>query len=595
MRLSHLACSRGYWFAVAAGVIVALPLLGFGLFVDDYLFLATLSGQNPLGSPFDLFVFGSGDADQVMPLIEDGPYPWFGDPEFRVHFFRPLGSALMSLDHAVFGHCAFGYNAHSLLWYGLLCLSAMLVFRRVLPPAMGVLALLLFVVDASHVLPAAWWSNRHSVVAVAMGLLGLTAHLRWRCEGWRPGLPLSLMLYVAALLASETGLCVLAYLAAYEIFGARDGWRRRLLSAAPASLLAIAYVAFYRLSGYGAQYSDIYIDPLGDPVAFLLAAPARFLMLAGAQFFLLPVEAALLRSGLEPLFVVSGGIGLAVIAATLYMLWPRFDVEERAALRWLIPGAALATTPALAAIVNSRVLLAASLGGAAMIAAIISRLWRELGAMPRTLFHTLALRALLWFLIVAHLGVSVLSWPAQVAALRTGQDFLNRLIHNSEIDESGVTETQVVVFNAPDPYSGLYPLMLRSFHGKPLPRSWWTLSFAPFEHRITRTGEQELELEVLAGEMLTSVMERLFRSARRPLNVGYEMELNGLRVTVLDMGDKGPARIRLTFAEPPESARYQLLVFRDGAYRRFDPPPPGQSIVLPRGFRRSVKNQQTPG
>jgi len=593
-----LAGSRGYLLGMAVAFVVALSALGFGLFVDDYMFIASLEGQNPIASPFDLYVFGTGDPAQNQPLIQDGPYPWFGDLDFKVHFFRPLACALMALDHTLFGHFALAYNAHSVVWYLILCLSALLIFRRALPPAVGVLAMLLFVVDESHVLPAVWWSNRHSIIAVGMGFLGIAAHLRWREDNWRPGLPLSLAAYGLALLTAETGLCVLAYVLAYEVFGRRDAVQRRLLSVLPAALLAIGYLLFYRVCGYGAQYSDIYIDPIGNPVAFLTAAPGRFAMLLGAQFFMLPVEAAIIRSELEPLFILIGCIDLALIVVILYKLWPRFLDAEKQALRWLVPGAALATVPSLAAIVNSRVLLAASLGGAAIIATIIVCLWRELrkqglsqasdqrerdGTVPAFAYRAV-MSILLWGLIVGHLFIATLSWPAQVTVMHVVMNQLNSLIRTSELDESRIAGSQVVVFNPPDPYTGLYPLMLRNFDGRSKPRSWWNISFAPFGHRITRTGERELEVEVVDGEMLTSIMERLFRSSKRKIPVGYAMDLKGMVVTVLEVGNTGPNRIRLEFEEVPESDRYQMLVFRDGRYRQLQIPAIGENIELPRGF-----------
>ena len=331
MRLSSLAGTRGYLLGMAVAFVVALSALGFGLFVDDYMFIASLEGQNPIGSPFDLYVFGTGDAELNRPLIQDGPYPWFGDLAFKAHFCRPLSCALMALDHKLFGHFALAYNAHSALWYVFLAFAALLVFRRILPPAVGVLALLLFVVDESHVLPAVWWSNRHSLIAVGMGCLGIAAHLRWREDNWRFGLPLSLLAYVVALSAAEMGLCMLAYVLAYEVFGRRDEIRQRFLSVLPAALLAIGYLLFYRAGGYGAQFSDIYIDPVGDPVAFLTAAPGRFAMLMGAQFFMLPVEAVVIRSELEPYFIIIGCVELLLLALILYKLWPRFEEKERQA------------------------------------------------------------------------------------------------------------------------------------------------------------------------------------------------------------------------------------------------------------------------
>lgn len=588
MKLSRLAGNRGYWLAIVTAVVIALPTLGFGFFVDDYLFIATLEGSPIVGSPFDLYSFGTGNPEEIEPLIQNGPYPWFGDPYFKVHFFRPLTCALMAMDYNLFGHFSPAYNAHSILWYMLLCFGAMLIFRRTLPPAVGVLALFLFVADESHVLPVAWWANRHSIIAVGMGFLGVAAHLRWREENWRPGLPLSLVSYVLALLAAETGLCVLAYVLAYEIFGRREEWRRRFFAVLPVSLVAIGYLLLYRAGGFGAQFSDVYIDPVGDPIVFLLAAPARFVMLASAQFFMIPVEASLLHAEFEILFTVLGSLCLALVVGILYVLWPRFEEKEKNALRWLIPGAAMAAAPSLAAIVSSRVLLASSLGGAAIIATLIICLWRELHrsvSRPIRFLNKPVMLLIMGTILIGHLGIATLSWPGQVIALRSVMNHLDGLIRNSELDETQMAETQVVVFNPPEPYTGLYPLMLRSFDGLAAPRSWWTLSFAPYDHKLTRTGLQEMELEVVGGEMITSIAERLLRSSKRPLAVGYESKLNGLRIRVLEVGDTGPTRIGLLFEKNPESDCYQMLAFYDGAYRRLKLPGVGESIELPWGFR----------
>lgn len=106
MSLSSLAGPRGYYLAVALAVVISLPTLGFGFFVDDYVHLATVEGHNAMGSPWDIFVFGTGDREEMRPYLEAGPFPWFMDPEFKGHFFRPLSSLAMALDYKLFGHSA---------------------------------------------------------------------------------------------------------------------------------------------------------------------------------------------------------------------------------------------------------------------------------------------------------------------------------------------------------------------------------------------------------------------------------------------------------------------------------------------------------
>lgn len=576
MRFSFLAGRRGYRLGVAAAIVIALPTLCFGFFVDDYWHLMKIERGGPLSARLETFAFGMGDPEHIMAEMRTGPYPWFMDKEFKARFFRPLAGALMVFDRALFGRCAPAYHLHSVLWHGLLALGAMLVVRRAFSPAVGVLGLFLFVLDESHAFPVAWWSNRNAVTATAFGFLGVAAHLRWREEGWKAGLPLSLCAFAAGLLSAEISLGALAYVLAYELFGARDGSRRRAYCLLPAALLAIGHVLFYKWGGYGASDSGLYLDPLSEPANYLSVAPRRFLALMSAQFFMLPVEAAIIHPPLMGGFIVAGAVALGVVAAALWHLWPRLEEQERRALGWLIPGALLAALPALAAIVSSRVLLPASLGGAAVIAAIIAHVWR---AGPVGIARPL--RGLMWFFIVAHLVVAALSWPIQVAALRGLNEVLCRIMRNAEIDETQIEERRIVIVNTPDPFTGMYGLMLRHFDGKPPPRAWWTLSIAPFDHRLTRTAERTMELEIVNGQMMTGTFERLFRSAKRPLRPGDALDLEGLVVTVLDVADQGPTRIRLEFAEPPESDVYQIIAFQDRAFRRLIPPRIGESVIVP--------------
>lgn len=302
----------------------------------------------------------------------------------------------------------------------------MLILRRSLPASVGVLALFLFVLDESHTIPAAWWSNRNSLIAVGLGFLGLAAHLRW-----------------------------------------------------------------------------------------------------------------------------------------------------------IVPGALIAMLPSLAAIVNARVLLAPSLGGAVIIAVIVVHAWRLKGASAATPLKRRLLRCLMWVFIAMHLAVSTVLWPVQLVALPALMNHLNGIMRSTDLDETRIAQSQVLVINAPDPYTGVYTVMLRYFDELPRAKSWWLLSMAPFTHKVTRTGEREMEVEIVEGQLCTTLIEQLFRSKDNPLRPGEQFDLKGLIITVLETGDTGPSRIGLEFAEPPESDRYQILVFRNGRYERIVPPALGDSLVLP--------------
>src|SRR5262249_7708484 len=149
-----------------------------------------------------------------LEAVARGPMPWWNDPLSKVDMFRPLSSLLFAADHALFPRDALVPHLHSLLWFAALLVAARSLYARIPNPLVAGLALLLFAVDDAHWQPLGWLSNRHGVVATAPVLFGIVAHVRFREEGFRPGLPLSLVGYAVGLLGGEAAAQAAAYLVA---------------------------------------------------------------------------------------------------------------------------------------------------------------------------------------------------------------------------------------------------------------------------------------------------------------------------------------------------------------------------------------------
>ncbi|HPA41703.1 MAG TPA: hypothetical protein PKV69_06795, partial [Candidatus Hydrogenedentes bacterium] len=113
--------------------LVMLPAFFLGFFGDDFFHLILIDGKQVTAVPLEPYCFAPGNAEAMSANLRSGPFPWFVDLEAKAKFFRPLSVALMRLDCVLFGQSFPGFQAHSLLWYLLLCLGALLVFRRVLP------------------------------------------------------------------------------------------------------------------------------------------------------------------------------------------------------------------------------------------------------------------------------------------------------------------------------------------------------------------------------------------------------------------------------------------------------------------------------
>ncbi|MEZ4240737.1 MAG: TauD/TfdA family dioxygenase, partial [Myxococcota bacterium] len=298
--------------ALLSAVLCFLPALGGGFFGDDYVFLASLAGSPPCTCrPFDLDAYASGDPREIAALVQSGTFPWWTAPDLKIALFRPLASALLQLDHALFGTWAAGYHAHSLLWFLALIAALGAVLRRVLPPGLAAVAVVVFAVDQSHWYTVSWISNRHALVSAVAAMAMLWAHLRWRREGWRPGLPLSLLAQGAALAAGEGGLSALGFVVAYELAGAEDGPRARLRAVLPSLGVAAGYLALYGALGYGAHGAGAFVDPLSEPLRFVaraaVIAPAMLAELSLATEVLYDVH----RPGLLGVAIVTvGAVGL---------------------------------------------------------------------------------------------------------------------------------------------------------------------------------------------------------------------------------------------------------------------------------------------
>ncbi len=567
---------HGLLLALGLAALLCSPALLGRLFADDYYHLISVEHPGAVGpnrGTWDLFTFATGEPARVTPFITKGPYPWWTLPTVRLSLFRPLSSELTHLDYVLFGRWLPAHHLHSILWYLALVGVACALYRRTLGgqgrlALLAPLAMVLFAIDDVHWLAAVWLANRNALVATAPVLLGLLFHLRWREDGWRAGLFLSVPCYAIGLAGGETALGALAYLGAYEVFAGPGGWRGRALALAPAAVLGAGYLAVYRWMHAGASDSGIYIDPLVSPGAYLANAPGRALALIGTQLLATPSDAWLLLQPLRPVLVVAGVLGIALLVFLLRRVWPELPEPTRRHLRWWLAGSVFSLLPVMATFPLNRLLLMPSLGAAAVVAAVLLHpgggRW---------------VRAGVWVLFFCNVVEAPVGWAASyvigVSAMR-GQEHTGAQVGVSDAEMT----RKVVLFAAPDAMVGLYPPLVRVWEGKPLPEAWLCFSYAPYPHRLTRVASDTLELEVLGGHMLETVFEQLIRSPDHPVNLGDRVQLDGVEVTVMGLDQGRPQRLRLRFTEPIDGGGYTFLQWKGGRLDRLELPPVGQSVEL---------------
>jgi hypothetical protein len=587
------ACLPGLW--------ILWPALYSGLVSDDYVSLAMMEGGFAVPRhPLDLFNFIDGSATEHAALQRAG-YPWWMPPDFKIAMLRPFASLLSWADRVLFGDALFWHHAHSLAWWVVLVWAALRLYERQLSPALAALAALLFAIDQSHHAPASWLANRGGLISVALGVLGLVAHIRYREQRQLRALAAELGCFSLALLSGEWVFPLFAYVFAYELLAAPAGWPRRALALWPAGLPALAFLGVRRALGYGAQGSGVYIDPLADPLRFVQVLPRRLAVFFGDivldvpsdwYAFTSPWRDRILSWDLIPpsLWVRLPGwqswqIGLGVCGALLLALclgWAlgRASAAERRALGWLLCGAVLALVPVAGSFPSRRLTLVAMLGFAPAFALLLRELARALLAGPQLSWagHTL-----LWMLLVVTLELQMFSplradlwaevWHARGVAAWVDQ---------AELDDRTLAAQRVVVLSSLDfPSTFFFPYLWRA-QGHPVPRSFYPLSASPHALRLTRVDARSFELESLGGLFLESEGERHFRDEHKRVRNGEVFELPGMRVQVRELLRGHPRTLRFRFDTPLEDPGLVFLSATSEGIRRFELPEVGASTVVQR-------------
>jgi hypothetical protein len=578
------------------GIVLALPSLKAGFFLDDYLQIAQLeSWSRAPAPPYDLFAFTPRDSGGATRLIEAGAAPFFTAPHLRIAFLRPLPSLLTWADHAIFRRNAFAAHVHTLLWYGALLAAAALLLSRLLPGRLGLLALLLFCVDDGHAMTVTFVAARNAVVATVFSFFGLWAHIRWREERWRPGCVLAPVLVALGLASGEMALGALSYLVAWELVTRRPGWRRGLL---PTVALAVIYVVAYTVTHSGTRLSGSYLDPFGDPAGFLRALPGRALMLLASLFFSAPVDFAPMEPRLGPPLIALGVVACAGLILWLPRALRRMDEGEARTVRWMGLGAAGSLVVGAPALLGDRVLLAAGLGGAVIIAALARDAWRLFRQRQRLVGAVIGLAAL----GLPNLVVSTLALPGKIVILGALFADSRRIARQAEIEAP--VPARVVVIAMDDLLAIDLPAVRAVEQGRPpaeltslladghgaggaLPDrigylGTTALSLAATNHRLRRTAANEFELATPEGTLLDGVWATTLRRPSLSLPRGSVVKTPFMTVTVLDDRDGLPTRASFRFDRSLDDPSLVFLVARPEGLRRLTWPPLGLALDLPR-------------
>ena len=605
-------------------VLIAWPGLNSGFQLDDYEQNLILQGDAEFpeaGQPswWDLFCFAEGSAEANLARIDRGLLPWWSSETLRFNFLRPVSAITHWLDHQLWPGTPWAMHVHSLLWYLLTVFLCHRLYRRFTAATWAAgLATVMFAVDDIHAITVTWIANRNHLIACVLVLVAFACHVCWRLQG-RASLGFAACgLFLMALLASEAAVAFGAFVVAWATAIETDrSWRRRLIGIVPSLMTGFAWLMVYRTLGFGSSGSGGYVDPVDQPLSFLVACleriPAFLASLSGASSSDLVYT---FFDGLGRSVLFSHHVLATLMAAVVVIPFLR---QDRATRFWSI-SLVLSLLPLCAAFPFDRVLLLASVSSHGLIARILELLFhqrfpvaaktsgtdaiRESGSQklngqgglltpsmknvsdpgqiraPSSATWRLVAHLVAGFWLFVHLPFSICSMP-----IRSGMfaEYGRRIRVGAQsecLESPELSGQNVILINPPDTFFLWHFAAIRYHSEQVAPQRTWSLGTGLVGLELRRVDDVTLEVTVI-GRLLDHPTARLFRHAREPLNTGWKRELSGITYEVTDASADGqPVKFRIRCEQSLDSGRYLWLRWRDAEFVPCVLPEVGESLSI---------------
>ena len=580
-----------WWFPVAVGAVAALfalPSIGVGMIVDDYYHRVVLLRRPPwadvLGTPAEMFRFFRGEPGRTGRLVDIGLFPWWSDLYLKGEFLQALTVLTHRLDYALWPDSPPLMHAQNLFWLGTAVAAASAFYRRTLGATwVAGLAALLYALDDARGATAGIICNRNVLIAATFGFSALACHDRWRRDGRLVWAALSTGLLTLALFSKEEGIGTCAYLGAYALFLDGRGRWRGLRALTPYLVVVIVWRTLRSSWGYGVENVGLYVDPMTDPGPFAVAAVERIPVLLLAQWTGVPAEIGIPLSQRAYAMVWWGAVGFLIL--TLLAFAPLLR-RDRVARFWAA-GMVFATVPVAATFPMDRLLTFPGLGASGLLAQFLALVFggrRDVSAGRDRRFLAVGLA---WFFVIVHLVIGPLYLLFR-AANPVGPKWIEHRFNVRDAVGPEVAGKTLVVVNAPSPAHAHYFLLQCDAEGRSAPRTVRVLAPAIPSVAIRRLDDRTLAVRPGRG-YLAWVLDRVFRSERRPMALGQHVSLPGMDVEVAAMTPDGrPAEATFRFDEPLESPGFVWLCYRTGRFVPFVPPEVGGQVEIPFDWRALV-------
>jgi hypothetical protein len=568
--------------ALVAAALTA-PSLRVGWQFDDDFHRITIRGSHKSpdfsGSIWDMFRFVDGDSARTLRMMDYGVLPWWTLPEVKGSFWRPLSIMSHWVDYHFWPNTPELMHAQSILWYALLVIVVTVLYRRMMGPGVVAgLAALMYAVDGTHAMPAAWLANRNALLSGVFGILAVIAHDHWRRRGRIAGAFWAMLCLAASLLSAEAGVGALAYLVAHAVCIDADKRSRRVAVILPYIAILIVWRVIWTLTDHGVGGVGFYIDPVSEPATFLASAVGRIPMLLLGQWAQLPPDVGVF---LQPRgLLIAELFSVAVVVGLIIVMLPL--VRRDAMARFWALGMVLSLPPICATFPLARLLIFTGVGAMGLLALYFGQVFQFDGQSAPAPGGKRPKRIVALVLAGIHLGVAPMTLAMWTAYPMGDPKLTAQLLVRAPLDAS-VEQQDLIIVNAPSVGHAEYLPILRELNGQSVPRRTRVLAPALPSVTIRRPDERTLVVRPEKGYFAWR-FDYLFRSERHPMPLGYKLKLTGVEVEVTGLLPDGrPAEATFRFAVPLEDPSLRWLQWKQGEFIPFTPPAVGQTVQLAPG------------
>ena len=570
-------------FLVLLGVFNQTGSLRWDFLYDDYFHQFALRG---LGGgttmhPWGLYEFTSGDR---LRLANWRTHPWWVSPDFKVRFFRPVTSLSILADFKLWGDWAVGYHLTSLALFAVfLWLAFRLYIALGVSARASLWALAFLAVKDGHTLSVSWIAGRNGLLGAVFVVATVLAVARSATSKhpWR-WLVASVACFLLACGSRESGLVAAPLVALYLVIlgplavggSVPERIKRHLHS--PAlwlfGLLAVGYLAFYVLGGYGTK-SLMYPMPWSDPVEYLtrlgVLLPVSLLSLfLGVASDLFPILT-------PPFTILLICVGILLLFGVGYILFRLLGWTRMVAfsLGWmllcfLVVGG---TEP------SDRLLMDASVASCLLLGLAFERLL----PLRRQWADRQYARVILAAFLLLGLAGSIPMTNGRSREIAKVGNMDRDIIRDADVDQAAPPPRQVFLLNSPSNMLSLTMATTWSVIHQDRDTQFFPLQLGRRGLIWKRIDDRTMTLTAVGPPFLANRFERLFVSPRTTIVQGATYRTTAFTVTAEEVEPEGIRTIRLKLDRDIDDPANQFLAWDGKRLSRTKPPAAGTSVQLP--------------